>query len=352
MTELKPTQPTAQGRTPRSTTDRPPERLVRHVFWKYPIIAAVAFAGLIGLAATMGSPNWPRDTIASVTTADPSGAILAFTQELDGTSPSAANAQEWGMGAPSQVFVLNPLRQAAPWFGPGVCHRLGQADDACLDEGIATYLAASSDQRQQWAANYDQALGTITPQSGGEMEGMPSPDYSKIAALQGDFGPIPVLTSADLQLAQSGYLEQYLQAVQSGHSYHLTNIWLYDHPALLNTAVDEGLTDDQWGMVKERGFSVGPWYLFIPAVIHVKLPGGESGPGFILWNLGFAFILLFLVPLVPGLRDLPRYLKLYRLIYRYPTPHELEQPVFRERHGATHGAARVEVGTHQIPAEA
>ncbi len=65
---------------------------------------------------------------------------------------------------------------------------------------------------------------------------------------------------------------------------------------MLNTAVDQGLTDDQWGMVKERGFSVGPWYLIIPAVIHVKLPGGEGGPGFILWNLLFAAILLFVVP--------------------------------------------------------
>lgn len=36
-------------------------------------------------------------------------------------------------------------------------------------------------------------------------------------------------------------------------------VWLYDHPTLLNTALAKGLTDDQWGMVKERGFPVGPW---------------------------------------------------------------------------------------------
>jgi hypothetical protein len=117
----------------------------------------------------------------------------------------------------------------------------------------------------------------------------------------------------------------------------LTNIWLYDHPHLLNTAVAEGLTDDQWGMVKERGFAVGPWYLFIPAVIHVKLSNGSTGPGFVLDNLVFAFFLLFLVPLVPGLRSLPKFLKLYRFIYRYPTKGELDKPEFTERHGATHG---------------
>src|SRR6266702_7430595 len=98
---------------------------------------------------------------------------------------------------------------------------------------IATYDAASADQRQAWASAYEKALGTITP-SGGEMEGMPSPDYSKIDTLKRNFGPNPTLIKADVQLAQNGYLEQYLQAVDPGHSYHLMNIWLYDHPQMLN----------------------------------------------------------------------------------------------------------------------
>jgi hypothetical protein len=167
--------------------------------------------------------------------------------------------------------------------------------------------------------------------------GIPSPDFTKIDTLKGDFGPIPVLLKADVQLAQNGFLEQYLQAVDPGHSFHLTNIWLYDHPQMLNTAVAQGLTDDQWGMVKERGFSVGPWYLGIPAVFHVYFPGGVTGQGFILWNLLFAAFLLFFIPLVPGVRDIPRYLKLYRFIYRYPIKGDFEKPAWRERHGATHG---------------
>jgi hypothetical protein len=317
---------TTDAITTQTASDRPPQRLVRHVFWKYPILAAVLFALIVAVAAIVGSPNWPRDTIAGVTKDDPGGAILAFTQELDGTASSASNAQEWGMGDPGQVFVLNPLRQYAPLLGSNV------------QGAIQTYDGASADQQQAWATAYDKALATITPQGGDSgMGGMPSPDYAKIDTLQGDFGPVPTLVKADLQLAQGGYLEEYLQAVDPGHSFHLTNIWLYDHPQLLNTAVDQGLTDDQWGMVKERGFSVGPWYLFIPAVIHVELPNGATGQGFVIDNLVFAFFLLFIVPLVPGLRSLPRYLKLYRFIYRYPTKGELDKPAFVERHGATHG---------------
>jgi hypothetical protein len=322
----------AASDSPAQGSDRPPERLVRHVFWKYPILAVVLLVVVAVLAAAVGSPNWPKDTIAGATKNNPGGAIMAFTQELDGTATSTGNAAEFGMGDPGQVFVMNPLRQAAPLLGSDV------------QSAVATYDAASAQQQQAWASTYDKALGTITASGGGEMEGIPSPDFSKIDTLKGDFGPVPVLVKVDLQLAQSGYLEQYLEAVEPGHSFHLTNIWLYDHPNLLNTAVDQGLTDDQWGMVKERGFPVGPWYLFIPAVFHVYFPGGTTGPGFVLWNLLFAAILLFVVPLVPGVRDIPRYLKLYRFIYHYPTPGELEKPAFAERHGATHGGVEAAGG--------
>jgi hypothetical protein len=332
MADVENTQPAAESAAPAKASDRPPERLVRHVFWKYPILSAVMFVVVVAVAFAVGSPNWPRDTIASVTKANPGGAILAFTQELDGTATSTSNAAEYGMGDPAQVFVLGPLRQVAP---------LWRAD---YRAALATYDAANPQQELAWAKAYDTALGTITPMSSGGMGGTSGPDYMKIGTLKGNFGPVPVIVQADLLLAQNGFLEQYLQAVDPGHSFHLVNIWLYDHPNLLNTAVAQGLTDDQWGMVKERGFPVGPWYLFIPAVFHVELPGGATGQGFVLWNLLFAAILLFVVPLVPGVRDIPKYLKLYRFIYRYPLSGELEKPALAERHGATHGEVEVAAG--------
>src|SRR6266700_1175221 len=324
----------AESATPTGTSDRPPERLVRHVFWKYPILSVVLLVVVAALAFAVGSPNWPRDTIVSVTKDNPGGAIMAFTQELDGTATSTSNAAEFGMGDTGQVFVLNPLRQAAPLLG----------SNSNVQSALSTYEGATPDQQQKWASAYDTALGTITMSSSGCMGGSSGPDFSKIDRLKGDFGPVPVLVKKDRQLAQNGYLEQYLQAVDPGHSFHLTNIWLYDHPNLLNTAVAQGLTDDQWGMVKERGFSVGPWYLFIPAVFHVYFPNGANGTWFVIWNLLFAAILMFVVPLVPGIRDIPKYLKLYRFIYRYPIKGDFEKPAWRERHGATHGGAEEAAG--------
>ena len=146
-----------------------------------------------------------------------------------------------------------------------------------------------------------------------------SPDYMKVDSLTGDFGPVPALVKANLELAQDGELDDHLEGLEPGHTLHLVNIALYDRPSMLNDATANGLTDDQWGMVKERGFAVGPWYLIIPAIIHVKLPGGSSGPGFITWNLLFALIFVLGLPLIPGVRNLPKRLRIHRLMYRYPT---------------------------------
>ncbi len=318
--------------------DAPPERMVRHVFWKYPILSVVMVIVVAALALLLGSPNYPRATIAAAATSNPGGAVLAFTQELDGTSTSTGNAQEFGVGDPRETFVLAPLRSALPLLGPIAVPGLPTLQASQVRDSLATYDSAGVEQRTTWASAYQDSLGTITPQGGAAM-GTMSPDGGKLSTLTGTFGPVPTLLEADLFLARTGYLERYYQSVDSGHSFHLVNIWIYDHPDMLNTAVAQGLTDDQWGMVKERGFSVGPWYLIVPSVFHVYFPGGATGSGFVLWNLGFALLLLFVVPLVPGVRDLPKHLKLYRFMYRYPKPGEMDQVALRERHGSVHGGS-------------
>ena len=291
---------------------QPPANFVRHAFWKYPLIGVVLAAALVVLAIAAGSPNWPRATIKDTDTRDPGGAVLALTMELDGTSPSWSNTAEPGMpGTPAETFVLGPLRAHG-----ALLHPHGDVTAA-----LAEYDQARPEQQHEWASNYHKALDGITPMSQvgmGGMGGQQSPDYSKVDSLTGDFGPVPTIVKADLELAQAGEMDDHLEGLDPGHTLHLVNICLYDHPAMINQATAEGLTDDQWGMVKERGFAVGPWYLIVPAIIHVELPGGSGGLGFALWNALFAAIVILALPLLPGLRDLPRRLKAYRLIYRYP----------------------------------
>ena len=300
---------------PRRRVDRPPTYPVRHPYWKYPLLALAAAGLILVLAGVFGSPNWPRDTIAGVSNKDPGGAVLAFTQELDGTASSWSNTRERGFGPPDQVFVINPVNDFAPLLGPKV------------SAAVAAWQAASADEQRAWASAYDKALGTITPQSdSGGMGATPSPDYAKVAGLRGDFGPVPQLVATAVTLARDGHLDHDLLSVDPGHSFHLVNIWLYDHPGMLNQASANGLTDDQWGMIKERGFGVGPWYLIIPNIVHVKFPSGATGGPFVAWNIAIAAFFMFGLTLIPGVRDLPKHLRLYRLIYRYPLGGQGDSP--------------------------
>ena len=245
MSETAAPPPTGQRAAGEPAADGLVTQHVRHAYWKYPIIALVLAVALGVLGVFAGSPNSPRADIASTALQDPGGAALAFTQELADTSASAANQNEPGLGPPGEVFVIGPLASFAPLLG-------GSAAAA-----LAAWRAAPASQQAAWANNYLMALDKITPASmeGGMATAM-SPDYAKIGTLHGDFGPVPTLVKADVQLAQAGHLEQYLEAREPGHTLHLVTIWLYDHPKMLNDAVANGLTDDQWGMVKERGYPV------------------------------------------------------------------------------------------------
>jgi hypothetical protein len=138
-----------------------------------------------------GSPNSPRATIVTTSRQDPGGAALAFTQELAGTSASAGNQNEFGLGPPGELFVTGPLASLAPLLSSNVA------------AALAAWRAAPASQQAAWANNYLMALDKITPAAmEGGMETAMSPDYSKIGILHGDFGPVPTLVKADVRLAQ------------------------------------------------------------------------------------------------------------------------------------------------------
>lgn len=200
---------------------------------------------------------------------------------------------------------------------------------------LSVYEGTSINPQRSWVSNCAAALAKIRPQATGVgMAAMTaSSRIAGISGAKGDFGPVPQLTRADLLLAQHGYAENYLVGVNPVKFYQLVTIWLHGHLAMLNTAIKNGLTDDQLGMVKERGSAVGPRYLVLPAATRVELPGGTRGSGFLARNPLCARFPVFAVPLVPGLRDLAAKLKLYRSAYRYPTRGDDQANMAAHSHG-------------------
>src|SRR6185312_12364540 len=78
------------------------------------------------------------------------------------------------------------------------------------------------------------------------------------------------------------------------------------------------LTGTQWGVMNETGSYPGqPWLWLYQLWYHV--PPFSDSASVDVWAVyltGIATLLLLLVPFIPGLRDLPRWIPVHRLIWR------------------------------------
>ncbi|MEO9104231.1 MAG: hypothetical protein ABI238_04695, partial [Terrimesophilobacter sp.] len=165
----------------------------------------------------------------------------------------------------------------------------------------------TSDQQSAWATSYSDALGKAT-------DGNPS------AVATGDYGPVPALTQGLLADAKGGALDG---AIQSEGGLYNTNptrtiLFLSDGTYFSSLATAQHLTGDQWGMMNETGSYPGQSWLWLFSFWYqVPLVGNLPNA-----DLVVVFIMLFLtlalalVPFIPGLRSIPRWIPVHRLIWR------------------------------------
>jgi hypothetical protein len=286
-------------------------------------LAGVALLALI-LAAALSSPDVPPVTIAQWAQNDPVDFVTTATGELAGTTISAGygapynNAggeQSWGPIAPqvwfgqripvdsANQFVLQPLKYAS----------VGNAD---LASALTTYNAATSDQQTKWLTAYTDALGKATVADG------------KVGVADGDYGPLPVMMSNLLAVAQSGGLDGLLLVNGRFYQVDYTQALLFmgDGGYLAGLVNQANLSGDQWGMMNETGNYPGQTWLWLYTMWYQVWPF-NSDTGFLGLNSGNAdlgvvilmtvlTVALALVPLIPILRDIPRWVPIHRLIWR------------------------------------
>lgn len=291
---------------------------------------AIAMIGVLVLvlvlAVALSSPDIPSVTIQSWAKADPVDFVTTATSELAGTSGVATygppyntqngavqtlwflDPQEWaGVHVPTNAandFVLSPLQQTT----------LGDSE---LTDALTTYNGAGSDQQTTWLTNYNNALAKATV-SGDGMVVVPS----------GDYGPVTVMMSRMLTLARSGGLDALL--LSSDHFYQTdfskALLFLGDSGYLGNLASDQNLDGSQWGMMNETGRYPGQAWLWLYTMWY-QIPPFNSDTGFLgvsdanadLAVVGVMLVLsvlLILVPFIPGLRDIPRWIPIHKLIWR------------------------------------
>ena len=287
---------------------------------------ALAGVGILALAvsAVLSSPDVPPVTVAARAQNDPVDFATTATGELAGSTTSAGygnpyntngSGQAWGPIAPQQwfgtripidsasTFVIQPLQRAA----------VGNAD---LGTALNTWQSASSDQQGKWTDAYTKALATATVKDG------------KITVPDGDYGPLPVMMSNLLGIAQSGGLDGLLMINGRFYQTDYTPALLFmgDGSYLSGFAEQSNLLGDQWGMMNETGRYPGQTWLWLYTMWY-QVPPFTSDTGFLGLNasnadLGIIILMtlltaaLALVPLIPILRDIPRWVPIHRLIWR------------------------------------
>jgi hypothetical protein len=290
------------------------------------LVLAMAGVGILAIvvSAIVSSPDVPPVTIAAWAQNDPVDFVTTATGELAGTTISAGygnpyntsgSGQSWGPVAPQRwfgtripidsanTFVVQPLQRAAG----------GNSD---LSGALDTWQKANTDQQGKWTDAYTKALATATVKDG------------KISVADGEYGPLPAMMSSLLVMGQSGALDGLLQINGRFYQTDYTPALLFmgDGGYLSGQAQSWNLLGNQWGMMNETGRYPGQTWLWLYTMWY-QVPPFTSSTGFLGLNssnadLGIIILMTVLtaalaaVPLIPILRDIPRWVPIHRLIWR------------------------------------
>jgi hypothetical protein len=267
------------------------------------------------MAGMLSSPGVPPVTVRSWVKVAPADFLATAATELNGTSLSAGygppyntggNGQKilvsWANAAgvhypvdPANTFVLAPLSTFAP-------------TDPQLAAALATYGSAPAKQQQAWAAAYTKAVTKVRFVNG-------APVLPGAAD-----GPVPAMLAAELAMARSGALDADLLAQRQFYGTDFTKplLFLEDGSYYGAQATAMHLTGTQWGVMNETGSYPGQPWLWLYQLWY-QVPGFRTSPNvdlIAIYLTGIATIGLLAVPFVPGLRDIPRWIPVHRLIWR------------------------------------
>ncbi len=296
-----------------------PGRYVRYDLVKELVVALAAITALaVILTILFSSPDLSPTTIQSWARADPGDFVATATTELNGTSeiaeygppynhtPDAAQKigpislqEAAGVHIPIDTateFVLDPLRSI-----PG---------DPRLKAALAAYAAAPPRLQKAWTAAYESGL-----------EKARFPGGKTVVLPAGRYGPVATMMASLLGLAKSGGLDGALLA--GSHRFYETN---YTKPLLFlaggehfeSRAEGQHLLGTQWGMMNETGSYPGQVWLWLSTLWYQIEPfkSSENADALVMALVGLLSLAFVCIPFIPGLKTLPRHLRLYRAIWR------------------------------------
>jgi hypothetical protein len=277
------------------------------------LVAAIL---VVGLASLLSSPDDPPVTIATWAKVAPADFMATAASELAGTSLTATYGPPYeSQGGSTQRLLFSPEAlagvhqsvDAAATFVLSPLHKLAPTDPA-LAGALERYQGAPAATRSTWLDAYDAAVLKVT-----------FPNGVPVVPAAND-GPVPALVGAELTLAGSGALDADLIADHGFYGTNLTKplLFLADGQYFSGIATADHLTGAQWGVMNETGSYPGQPWLWLYTLWY-QLPGFDHSANvdlIAIYLTGAATLLLLAVPFVPGLRDIPRFVPLHRLIWR------------------------------------
>ncbi|MCW2857150.1 MAG: hypothetical protein JWR52_2765 [Marmoricola sp.] len=285
---------------------------------EFVIALAVISLLTVGLAAVFSSPDEKAITMAGWAKAAPNDVVATAASELAGTSGSATYGPPYNHNGPGQMMLGVPMQRwggvRVPVDSAGLVldPLRGATSDQAARTALTAWSAATPAQQTAWATAYGDALAKV-----------PDGDPAKVAA--GDYGPVPALTSAFLALASSGGLEGTLTASGTFYGIDATRslLLLSDGAYLEDNARASNLGGDQWGMMNEFGNYPGqPWMWLYTFWYQVKPFSTSDNADALVWGLMALLTLgLMFLPFLPGLRSIPRWIPVHRLIWRRTVTH-------------------------------
>ncbi len=281
------------------------------------IIALVVVVLLVvALAVVFSSPDEKPVTVKSWSTASPVDFAQTAITELDGTSGTATYGPPYNdtPGAAQSIGPFSPEK----WLG--VHHPIDAAQDfviapletlpahPAVQTALNRYTTAPPDQQAKWTAAYEKAVANA------------SSVHGVLRVPSGDYGPVGPIIASLTSMAQSGSLDGALLSSRQfyGTDYTKPLLFIADGTYLADLAQGQHLSGDQWGMMNETGNFPGQAWLWLYTLWYQVPPMSTSSSGDLqVWAIMMILTLvLVFLPFIPGLRSIPRWSRVYRLIWR------------------------------------
>ena len=284
------------------------------------LVAALGVVALLAIVLTVlfSSPDDSPTTIQSWAQAAPSDFVATSVTELAGTSEIAEYGPPYNH-TPDATQKIGPLDLQS---AAGVRIPIDTATDFVLEPlrtiagaprlqlAIRAYESAPPALQETWTGAYEAGL-----------ERARYPRGEAIVLPAGHYGPVAPMMAALLGLAQSGGLDGNL--LSEDRRFYQTD---YTKPLLFlsggeyfeERAEGQHLLGTQWGMMNETGSYPGQVWLWLYTFWYQVEPFLESpnADALVFALMGLLSLAFICIPFIPGLRGLPRHLRLYRVIWR------------------------------------